>query len=278
MKRIERFLKKTFQMNETELILTDLLNCSRSELYLKQVDLSYQEKLKFSSIIKEREKGAPLQYILGKCEFFCLEFKIRPGIFIPRPETEILVEKAISFSNYKLQTTNYRILDIGTGSGNIAISLAKHIPNAKITAVDISQDAIDLAKENARLNCVAEKIEFIQTDVFSQTVNSKLFTVNYDVVVSNPPYIKSADIQNLPTEVKHEPRIALDGGCDGLDFYRKIIKFCEKNLKQNGILMFEIGLGQAEDIHNIVLDSGKFKIENILKDYSQIERVVVIRG
>ncbi len=264
-------------MNETEQILTDLLNCSRTELYLKHPDLSCQEKQKFLSVIEQRKKGVPLQYILGRCEFFGLEFKIRPGVFIPRPETEILVETAIARTKDEgRRTKDVKILDIGTGSGNIAVSLAKHILNARITALDVSSEAIALAQENAKLNCVQEKIDFVQTDIFSPSAICHLPSAIYDVIVSNPPYIKSADIENLQIEVRHEPRMALEAGKDGLDFYRKIIELSKKILKPSGILLFEIGFGQAPDIRHIIRDYAMLKIVETVRDYSGIERVITV--
>ena len=266
-------------MNENELILCDLLNCKFIDLQLNNLSpdsLSEGKKSLFLSIKEKRAKGEPLQYILGKCEFFGLEFKVRPGVFIPRPETEILVEKAIKLVHSPQSTVHSpRILDIGTGSGNIAISLARNISNARITAIDISQDAIDLAKENAKLNEVEGRIEFINADILSATAY-ELRPMSYDLIISNPPYIKSGDIAGLQPEVQKEPRLALDGGLDGLDFYRKIIKPSHKFLKPNGILLFEIGLNQAQDISDIVKGYSMFKVEEIVKDYCGIERILII--
>jgi release factor glutamine methyltransferase len=275
-------------MNENELILCDLLKCNRVDLYLKEFNvcsLNPKQLALFLELKRRREQGFPVQYLLGKCEFFGLEFKVRPGVFIPRPETEILVETAIAKTKDEAclparqgrRTRDVKILDIGTGSGNIAISLARNIPNSKITAIDKSLEAIKLAKENAQLNCVADKIEFIQTDIFSQTVNCKPLTVNYDLIISNPPYIRTGDLESLPAEVKHEPSTALDGGLDGLDFYREILKISKNLLCKDGYLLFEIGLRQALDISAIVRSTGVFNIERIIPDYNKIERVMVFK-
>ena len=266
-------------MNEKELILCDLLNCDRPHLYLNGIDscsLSTQERARYLSILEKRKEGLPLHYILGRCEFFGLEFKIRAGVFIPRPETEILVEKAIEkMKDEGRRTKDVRIFDIGTGSGNIAISLAKHLPNAKITAVDISPEAICLASENAQLHGVTDRIEFVNADIAA--ISYQLSAISYDIIVSNPPYIKSEDISGLQIEVQHEPIIALDGGKDGLDFYPKIMSIAAALLKPNGLLIFEIGLGQAEDIVAIIADYSQFSVEEIIKDHSAIERVMVLK-
>lgn len=265
-------------MNENELILCDLLNCNRPDLYLNNLgpaDLSPEKKRIFLSIKEKRMQGEPLQYILGKCEFFGLEFKARPGVLIPRPETEILVEEVIKLVSPQSTVHSPRILDIGTGSGNIAISLAKNIPNARITAIDISQDASDLAKENAALNGVRNMIEFKNEDV-SMYLQRLTRDRDYDFIVSNPPYIKSADIENLQIEVRKEPRSALDGGADGLDFYRNLIRLSASFLKPKGILLFEIGFDQAQEISKIVKAFGHFETVEIIKDYNQIERIMVL--
>lgn len=265
-------------MNENELILCDLLNCKFIDLHLNNLSpdsLSKEKRPLFLTIKEKRAKGEPLQYILGKCEFLCLEFKVRPGVFIPRPETEILVEKTIEIVRCQMPDARCQILDIGTGSGNIAVSLAKNIQNSKITTVDISQEAIDLAKENAKLHGVMDKIEFIKADIFSATAY-ELRPMSYDLIISNPPYIKSADIERLQIEVQQEPRVALDGGTDGLDFYRNIIKLSSVFLKPGGILLFEIGFGQAQDISKIVKAFGGFEVVKIIKDYNRIERVVIL--
>jgi release factor glutamine methyltransferase len=275
-------------MNETELILCDVLNCNRSRLYLEglgELPLSIEQQQRYAYILEERKKGIPLQYILARCEFFGLEFRIRTGVFIPRPETEILVEEAIEKTRDegrglpagKAGTRDVKILDIGTGSGNIAISLAKNISNAKITAADISPQAITLARENAKMHEVDGNIEFIQADIFSQTVNCKLLSVNYDLIISNPPYIRSADIQHLEPQVRYEPKVALDGGEDGLGFYRKIISLAGSLLKLDGVLLFEIGLNQAKDIAGISKYYSRFSIEKIVKDYSSIKRVMILK-
>lgn len=268
-------------MNEIELILTTLLNCQRHELYLDNKPLTDKQRGVFLNILNLRTRGVPLQYILGFAEFMGFKFKIREGVFITRPETEILVETVIGkfhdprhsagAPNSRLQ--NVRILDIGTGSGCIAVSLAKFLPGAEIIATDISEIALDTAQENARLNGVMDKVKFVHSDLFT---NYELRATNYDVVVSNPPYIRSGDLDSLPNDVKYDPEIALDGRIDGLGFYRCIIEESPPYFKKNGLLIMELGLGQLNLVRKIAESSGSFKFIEAVKDYNGIDRVIVL--
>ncbi|MBU2541520.1 MAG: peptide chain release factor N(5)-glutamine methyltransferase [Candidatus Omnitrophica bacterium] len=265
-------------MNEQELILCDLLNCTRAQLYSdpRTLHLSGEQESRRLAINRERQKGVPLQYILGRCEFFGLEFKIQPGTFIPRPETEILVEEAISLmQGPRCKGQDLKILDIGTGAGNIAISLAKNLTNAKITAIDIAVITLDLAEQNARLHAVQKKIDFRKVDLFSAS-GLQFLASSFDMIVSNPPYITTTDLGHLAPEVKNEPRPALDGGKDGLHFYGQILKTAKDLLKPRGILLFEIGLGQVEGISKIIADYPQFEIREIINDYNGIERVICL--
>ncbi|MDP3732362.1 MAG: peptide chain release factor N(5)-glutamine methyltransferase [Candidatus Omnitrophota bacterium] len=259
-------------MTETELLFTDILNCNRLSLYLnKDIFLDKAKSSLVSSVLKKRIRGEPLQYILGKTEFMGLEFKITPDVFIPRPETEILVEKTIDiFHSSKFIV--HSLLDIGTGSGCIAISLAKFLPKAKITAIDISENAIKIAKQNALLNNV--KVNFLTSDLFS---NYELRTTNYELIISNPPYIPTQEIETLQPEVKYEPYMALDGGKDGLNFYRRIIDKASRYLKKGGFLIMEMGFNQKDAIKNIFQKSGYFQIIESIKDYNNMDRVIIAK-
>lgn len=262
-------------MNEAELLFSEILDCSRLSLYLNKRTLLPKVKSSLvSSVLKRRIKGEPIQYILGKTEFMGLEFKVTPDVLIPRLETEILIETAIKYlspNTYRLTPIN--ILDLGTGSGCVAVSLAKLIKNAKITAVDISDKALSIAKENAELNNVS--IDFIQSDLFH---SYDLIPNTYDLIVSNPPYIPRAEIEKLAPEIQYEPRIALDGGEDGLDFYHRIFKESAPYLRENGFLILEIGFGQKTLLENILSSSKELKIVEFLKDYNDIDRVIVIKA
>jgi len=268
-------------MNEAELLFTEIFNTNRAGLYLdKDLRLDKDKAYFISTVLRRRIQGEPLQYILGKCEFMGLEFKVTPDVMIPRPETEILVEKGIDLvrslglgvRSKELGVRSWEILDIGTGSGCIGISLAKFLQNCKVTAVDISENALIVAKENAKLNNV--EINFLHSDLFNAR---ELESNRYDLIVSNPPYIPSSEIDSLEIQLQYEPRIALDGGMDGLDFYRRIICQAQAHLKADGFLILEIGFGQAIKIKNILEKTRNFAIIDIVKDYNSIDRVVVAK-
>jgi len=246
------------------------------DLYLnKDIVLDKNARFFIASALKRRIKGEPIQYILGKADFMGLEFKVTPDVLIPRQETEILVETAVKqvTKSQGHKVTSVRILDVGTGSGCIAVSLAKLLRDVEITATDISSKAIEIAEYNAGINNVSEKIKFINIDLSSSL--GVYGCARYDIIVSNPPYIPFGEINTLQAEIQYEPRIALDGGSDGLDFYRRIIIGAAAGLlKKSGSLIMEMGFGQKEEIENIFRESGKYEIIEITKDYSGIDRVI----
>jgi release factor glutamine methyltransferase len=191
----------------------------------------------------------PVAYITGVREFMSLDFFVRPGVLIPRPETELLAETVIDFVK-ESGAPSVSILDLGTGSGCIAVSLAYYIGNCRVTAVDISEEALEVAQLNAEKNMVAGKIEFLRGDFFEPLRGSK-----FDIIASNPPYIPSGDIAGLGADVRDfEPVAALDGGADGLDFHRKIIREAKNYLTKNGFLVLEAGRGQADAIARLMND------------------------
>ena len=260
-------------MNEAEFLFSEILNCNRLSLFLnKESPLGKDKSILIASVLKRRVKGEPIQYILGKTEFMGLEFKINPDVFIPGPETEILVEKTLKIVHEFLSSRvgELKILDIGTGSGCIAVSLAKFLAGVKIDAVDVSMGALKIAEENARLNNV--NINFIQANLLTPY---HLPLITYDLIVSNPPYIPTREIKELQQEIRYEPAIALDGGSDGLDFYRRIVACTPAYLNNCGFLIMEMGFGQSESIENIFQKSGNFEIIDVVKDYNSIERVIV---
>lgn len=262
-------------MTEKELILTAILNCRRIDLYTAGLHLTKSQDDRLEEILLRRQAGEALQYILGYEEFMGLRFAVDGRVFIPRPETELLVETVLEKIRF-LKFSSPRILDIGTGSGNIAVSLAKNIPDCHITAVDISPYALASAIANARLNCAEKKIRFVRSDLFS-SLRTGPQGQRFDMIISNPPYIPAAEIKNLPRDVQHEPRPALDGGADGMDFYRRIVAQASLFLKSEGFLFFEIGDGQKNGLEKIFSENHYFEIVSCIKDYRLIERIIVAR-
>ena len=256
-------------MNEAELVYSHVLNCGRLSLYLnKEARLDRDKSAQVSRILKRRIMGEPLQYILGSCEFMGLEFKTDQRALIPRPETEILVESAIAELKAE-DKVSPEILDLGTGSGCIAVSIAKLLPRAFVWAIDISDEALQLAGENARLNKV--EVKFLRMDLFSGLKNKK-----FDLIISNPPYISAGELAGLAKEISFEPVLALAAGIDGLDFYRSIISRSTVHLRNNGLLAFEVGSGQAKAVR-VMLEEKNFSDIKIIKDYNNIQRAVLAK-
>ncbi len=258
-------------MNEAELVYSHILNCDRLSLYLnKDACLDPGQSAEVSGILKRRIQGEPLAYILGTCEFMGWEFRVDQRVLIPRPETEVLVIAALDkIKSSAVAAPAPKILDLGTGSGCIAISLAKLLPLASLWATDISLAALQLAENNAAGHQV--KIKFLHSDLF------QVFAKNpekFDLIISNPPYIASDEFCALAKEVYFEPALALKGGSDGLDFYRRIIKQAAIYLNNDGFLALETGAGQAGRVCAL-LEEVNFNLRWIIKDYNNIERVVL---
>jgi release factor glutamine methyltransferase len=258
-----------------ELLLGAALNKDKVDLYLdKDRILTSDEIEKFNQYIEERISGRPAQYIIGMVEFFGLEFKVDQRVLIPRPETETLVEVVIE----KLANNeNPKIIDLGTGSGAIAISLAKNLKSSFIYAIDLSKDALVVAKENAMRNKVENKIEFFCGDLFEPLKNKNLGG-QIDCVVSNPPYVTKDEFERLPKEIKdYEPIVALKTDEEGTSFHGKIIENSLDFLNKSGILALEVGLGQANKVADLIRNRKDFDNAEIKKDLGGIERIVVSR-
>ena len=225
-------------------------------------------------LIERRISGEPLQYILGHQEFWSIDFKVDPRVLIPRPETELLVEQALLIlSENPLGSTPYA-LEIGTGSGAVAISLAKEVRNLFLVATDISRDALLLAKENAKSAGVLHQIKFVNGDLF-EPFHPFGEREPFDLILSNPPYITFSEIDELPKEVRdYEPVIALNGGEDGFDFYRRIVSQAPFYLRRGGWLLLEVGQGQGEMVLKMMAQEGHFLMSEMIQDLSSIERVV----
>ncbi|MBO5131309.1 MAG: peptide chain release factor N(5)-glutamine methyltransferase [Romboutsia sp.] len=232
-------------------------------------ELTKEQLDSFNEMIQDRLKGRPIAYIVNNREFMGLDFYVEEGVLIPRPDTEPLVEEVIELVKGK---ENLKIVDIGTGSGAITVSLAKYIKDCQVYSLDISDKALSIGLKNAISNEVEDKINFIKSNIFSGIEDKGL---KLDVIVSNPPYIRRADIETLHTQVKdYEPYIALEGGEDGLNFYRDITRESVKYLKDKGILAFEVGHDQAEDVSEILKHNGYTNIYT-KKDLQGIDRVVI---
>lgn len=252
---------------DAELFMMEVLNFTKVQLFTKDdYELTSEEKVSLLNMVKQRVSNIPTQYILGRCEFMGMNFYVDKNVLIPRPDTEILVERVIDWAK---KNKSKSFIDMCTGSGCIAISLAKYL-NINGFAVDISKNAIKIAKKNSILNNVDEKIEFIESDLFSSFSNNN----NVDIIVSNPPYISSQVVETLMPEVKdNEPRNALDGGINGLDFYVKIARDAVKFLNQGGGIFFEIGYDQGESVSKI-LKMNNFVDIKVEKDLAGLDRIV----
>lgn len=255
---------------DTEIILQKVLgDVDRIYIHLNlNKELNKEQYEMFLNLISERINGRPIAYIVGNREFMGLDFFVKEGVLIPRPDTEPLVEEIIELCKDK----EVNIVDIGTGSGAITVSLAKYIEKSKVISLDISDIPLEVGKINAINNGVDDKIVFKKSDLFSAIENTE---TKFDVIVSNPPYIPKRDIETLHTQVKdYEPYNALEGGEDGLDFYRNITKQSVRYIKENGILAYEVGHDQAEDVKQIMEANGYTNIYT-KKDIQGIDRVVI---
>ncbi len=254
---------------KSRILLAHILNVEKEYLIIHddEVLLSLQEN-EFFEKVNKLCSGVPIQYLTNSQEFMGVNFYVDKNVLIPQPDTEILVENVISIIKnlQKSCQKEITVLDLCTGSGIIGVCLKKYLQNVNVLSSDISSNALEIAKKNANLQNV--KIDFIKSDLF-ENIDEK-----FDVIVSNPPYIKTDKINELSKEVKNEPRLALDGGQDGLDFYRRIIKESTNFFRKTGYLALEIGYDQKEAVENL-FKNFKYKEIKIFKDLSDIERVII---
>lgn len=252
-----------------ELMLAHILNCKRLQLYLMfDKPLDENELSVYREFLVRRVKREPLQYILGEVEFYNIKLKVNPNVLIPRPETELLVEKIIRDFSDK---SDFKFLDIGIGSGNISIALLVNLPNSAGIGIDISDSALALANSNAESNSVKNRLELIHFDILKDDIR---LLGKFDAVISNPPYVSSEDFETLEPELKvYEPQIALTDFYNGLTFYRKIISVADNLLKENGKVYFEIGKGQSNEIKTL-MENKRINNINIIKDYQGIDRII----
>lgn len=254
---------------DAEVLLSHILGKDRLYLYVNfDQPLQLQELSLFRETVKQRALRVPVAYITGHKEFMGLDFMVDDNVLVPRPDTEILVETALE----RLKgLENPQIADIGTGSGAIIVSVLEKYAGAFGMAVDISPKSLAVAKNNAVHHAVADRLEFACGDLL-EPLQGRVF----DAILSNPPYIPAPDIASLEPEVRREPLLALNGGTDGLDFYRRLIYGGEQLLKPQGFMMLELGIGQAAVLPDLIKESAKLKIEKIVKDYAGIDRVAVL--
>ena len=257
--------------NKARMLLQTTLKKSKEYLMIYDTkEITPKEREEYIKNVKRLIMGEPLQYITGKQEFMKLNFLVTKDVLIPRQDTEILVQEVIEKTK-NLQ--NPIILDLCTGSGAIAVSLAKYVNNTKIYAVDISPKALEIAKKNAELNGVKNNIEFIESNLFTKIKDQK-----FDIIVSNPPYIETKNLRLLPKDVQNEPQIALDGGKDGLDFYKKILENAYKYLNKHGYICLEIGYNQNRSVLQILENQKKYINAYSKKDLCENDRIVVAQN
>lgn len=275
MVRINDLLRKSqVPLLDSILVLCKLLDVDKSYIYTygeRQVSKEVEDE--FIKLMKKRAEGYPIQYILGEREFMGLDFYLEEGVLVPRPDTEILVEYIIDYINKNYKSKNIKVLDLGIGSGAISLSIAHYCKDVFVYGIDISDIALKVANINKqRLNL--SNVNFYKGDLFKALEGLNL-EGKFEIIASNPPYISKEEIEKLDRTVKDfEPRLALDGGEDGLDFYRKITPESKKFLKNNGLLIYEIGYNQGEDVKALLISEG-FKEVSILKDLQGHDRVVL---
>ena len=278
---------------DAENLFMHSFNMRRENIYArKDFGLDADKIALFKRYVKLRASRFPLQYIIKKAEFMGLAFALERGVFIPRPETELLVERVLekirpmnkkrinpTLSTYE-ETLRSRkggvnILEMGTGCGNIAISLTKNATNCKIIASDVSDKALEIAAKNARAHGVKNRIKFIKSNYFDNI--SAIYYNYFDIIISNPPYVRRSEIEHLQPEIAYEDTAALDGRKDGLYSYRRILSDGTKFLKKGGIFAFEIGYDQAADLKHLIKKSGRFSETLFYKDYSGLKRILITK-
>lgn len=255
---------------QAELLLAHLLRLPRMQLYLRfeqPLDVAQIDALR--ELMRRRGQREPLQHIIGATSFCGLDLAVSPCVLIPRPETEMLAEQAWQWLSAH-PSGSPAVLDFGTGSGCIALAIASKCPAALVTALDVSPEALAMARANAARHGLESRIRFVEGNGFAAVPEGDTF----DLIVSNPPYIPTAEIQGLQPEVRdHDPRLALDGGVDGLDFYRRLAAESAARLKPGGRLMAELGDDQSEAVRGLFL-SQKWVVENVREDYNRTPRIL----
>ena len=276
--RADEYLKKHEVRKprlDAEVLLADLINTERIKLYVNfDYPLTKKQLEAYRSRLKRRAKGVPVSYITGSVDFMSLEFKIRPGVLIPRPETEELVENILGFCRDR-GWSEPRIADLGTGCGAIMISLLRYLPESRAVGTDVEEEAVELARENIKKHELGERAAALTGSWAEPLLPEK--EGELDIVVSNPPYIASGEMEDLPRRVKEEPRRALEAGPDGLKCYRELIPQGENLLREDGLLALEIGREQGEDIISLLEKEDGWHSLEIKQDGTGRDRFVFAR-
>jgi release factor glutamine methyltransferase len=261
---------------DAEVLLSHVLKKDRAWLITHISDPLDNGTVKlFESVIDRRTRREPLQYITGMQEFWGLEFIVTSDVLIPRPETELLVETALKIMQSASRQAT--IIDLCTGSGCVAVSMAKEIGNARIFATDKSNRALAVARENARRHDVSDRIRFLEGDLY-EPLEELDIRGQADIITANPPYIRSGDLPMLQPEVRdYEPKIALIAGPEGIEIQQRVLATSPEFLKKHGALIMEMGMGQAEELKRMVAETGAYSTQEILKDLAGIDRVIVAR-
>lgn len=259
-------------MLDAQLLMARVLRCSRLDVIAHpERELAEARASDYSALVEKRAERYPLAYILGVKEFYGIELDVAPGVLVPRPETEVLVEECLKRLR---DIAEPRIADVGAGSGAIAVALALNLPSASVYATEISSAALEVARANVRKHDVAGRVSVLEGDLLEPLVGAG---VRFDAIVSNPPYIPSGEIDALQPEVsRFEPREALDGGADGLDAYRRLLPEAAPLLAETGFVAVEVGAGEAPAVRGLALDCG-YRDVSVIPDLAGIERVVVAR-
>jgi release factor glutamine methyltransferase len=261
---------------DAELLLCMVVECRKERLYLDhERPLGEHEEQLFQRLLQRRGRREPISYITGRKEFWSRDFFVSPNVLVPRPETELLVDVSLKVLGESSEKGPVKILELGTGSGVIAVSLSKEWSEAEIWATDISREALKISATNATRHGIRDKLRFLQGDLFEPV---KERAGLFHLIVSNPPYVRRGEFANLSSEVREwEPRLALDGGADGLDFYRRIISEAPLYLANGGFLALEMGADMARDLLGLIGQVGAYSETCIYQDYAGQDRVVVAR-
>ncbi|TWU23790.1 peptide chain release factor N(5)-glutamine methyltransferase [Bythopirellula polymerisocia] len=257
---------------DAEVLLAHARGCQRIELYTAFAEEPAEAvRTAFRELVSRRAMGTPVAYLVGQREFFSLSFEVTPDVLIPRPETEQLVVRALDLAKEMKSAEPLKIADVGTGSGAIAVCIAKHFENCSVTAIDISPAALDVARRNAEKHGVAERIKFVAGDLFS-TLSS---TEKYSLVLSNPPYVSSEEMADLAPDVRdYEPHLALDGGEHGTEVIERLIAQSPGYLLSGAWLLLEVGATNAERVEALISQDSELELQETLKDIAGLPRVV----